>query len=184
MKTGIENENGFQNETQTSFQNENEPVIWIENETELQNEIEMKNRFQNETGNENEGGNENENELQNGFQNGFQNETEVQNELKKNSQNELENQSQNELKALQDYNERFNRENCIELLWEHFRELHKLKPIITKAGLKADIKKYSDGFKTIQYYETDYNKFRVERVWQTEPTKKMIDLRIIKIEGE
>ena len=164
MKTGIENENGFHNETQTSFQNENEPVIWIENETELQNEIEMKNRF--------------ENELR------FQNELQSQNELKMNSQNELKKPTQNELKALQDYNERFNRENCIELLWEHFREQHNLKPIITKGNIHADIKKFGDGFKTIQHYETPHNKFRVERVWQTEPTKKMIDLRIIKIEGE
>lgn len=36
------------------FQNENEPVIWIENENELENEIKMRNGFQNELQNENE----------------------------------------------------------------------------------------------------------------------------------
>ena len=41
---------------------------------------------------------------------------EMKMKLKMNSQNELENPTQNELKALQDYNEQYNRENCIELL--------------------------------------------------------------------
>lgn len=171
MKTEIENETGFQNETQTSFQNENEPVIWIENENELQNEIEMKNRFENELQNENE--NETQNELQNGFQN----------EL--NSQNELEKPTQNELKALQDYNERFNRENCIELLWEHFREQHNLKPV-PNSWAKKDL---PNGFITAQSYQTDYNVFYVEKTWfigdgEKILDKKMIDLRITKIKGE
>lgn len=170
MKTEIENGTGFQNETHTPFQNENELVIWIENENELENELKMKNRFENE----NHFQNENENELR------FQNELQSQNELKMNSQNELENQSQNELKALQDYNERFKRENCIELLWEHFREQQKLKPII-KSFSKKDI---NGGFITSQSYETTHNEFYVEKTWITEPTKKMIDLSITKVKGE
>jgi len=172
MKTEIENGNEFQNETQTPFQNENEPVIGIENETELQNEIEIRNEFQNE------------NETQNELQNGFQNETEVQNELKMNSQNELGNQSQNELQCFEDFNRRYNQENCIELLWYDFAEHHNLKPIMN-TGTKKGI---PNGFITAQNYQTDWAVFHVEKTWITETErlwdKKMIELKITKINGE
>lgn len=170
MKTGIENE----------FQNENEPVIGIENETELQNEIEIRNEIQNENGNQFQ----NENETQNELRNGFQNETKVQNELKMNSQNELGNLSQNERQCFEDFNKRYNQENCIELLWYDFAEHHNLKPIMN-TGTKKGI---PNGFITAQNYKTDWAVFCVEKTWITETgrlwDKKMIELKITKIKGE
>ena len=149
----LEGEYGLKMKSENGFQNENENEngVGFENETEFQNEIEMKNLFQNETRNENE--NEN------------------QNELKMNSQNELE--------TIQ-YDEIYNRINCIELLWEHFKELHQLKPI-KNSWAKKDFK---NGFITAQSYETEYNIFYVEKTWITEPYKKMIDISITKIRGE
>ena len=132
MKTEIGDGKGFQNEIQNPFQNENEPVIGIENETELQNEIEIRNEIQNE------------NETQNELQNGFQNETGVQNELQK---------------SLEEYNRKYNQDNCIELLWYDFTEQHNLKPI-PNSSAKKDI---PNGFIAAQSYQTDWATFYVEK---------------------
>ena len=102
-----------------------------------------------------------------------------------NSQNELGNQSQNELnKAIKKFNEEYNRDNCIELLWYSFFERYNLKPIPNSYAVK-DI---PNGFIAAQSYQTDWGAFYVEKTWITDTgkllDKKMIDLKIRRIGGE